>query len=326
MPKLAPPPGFAVFFIPVGDRPNKAHMFNAGVQRQLPWRSVLEIAYVGTRGSNIFRSRNINVPAPGPGPVDPRRPFYGIVPNITAINQRRGDGRSWYDALQLKLDKRLSSGLQALVAYTYSRSLDTTSIAGMHPLLAEIKTRSSGSSKQVDIPHNLSVSWTYDLPLGPGHRLGATAAAARKLLEGWAVNGITSYQSGEPLVITVASSRLNTGTGNLADVTCSAVRIVGDVNQWFDTSCFANPAQFVFGNYQVGQVRGPTFFNTDFSVFKRTAVGGTRLVELRLETFNLFNRTHLGTPERAFGASNFGRISDTRFPSREIQLGVRFFF
>jgi hypothetical protein len=55
-------------------------------------------------------------------------------------------------------------------------------------------------------------------------------------------------------------------------------------------------------------------------------IGGTRLVELRLETFNLFNRAHVGLPERAFGAGNFGRISDTRFPSREIQVGVRFFF
>jgi Carboxypeptidase regulatory-like domain len=326
-PTLTPPAGFAVFFVPAGDRPNKAQMFNAGVQRQLPWSSVLEVAYVGTRGSNIYRSRNINVPAPGPGAVDPRRPFFNIVPTITSINQRMGDGRSWYDALQLKLDKRLSQGLQALVAYTYSRSLDTTTIASWHPLLAERKTRSS-SFKQVDIPHNLSVSWTYDLPIGPGQRLMANSSGVvRKLLEGWAVNGITSYQSGEPLLIRVASPRLNTGTNdNFADVTCSEVRVLGRVDQWFDTSCFADPAEFTFGNYEVGQVRGPTFFNTDFSVFKRTQLGGSRLLELRLEAFNLFNRAHLGLPERSFGAGNFGRISETRFPSREIQLGARFFF
>jgi hypothetical protein len=326
-PTMAPPPGFAVFFIPPGDKPNKAHMFNAGIQRQLRWNSVVEVAYVGTRGSNIFRSRNINIPDPGPGAVNPRRPFFNIVPNITAINQRRGDGRSWYDALQVKLDKRFSHGLQALVAYTYSKSVDTTTIAGMHPALAERKTRSS-SFKQGDVPHNLSLSWTYDLPIGPDRRLTVDGPPiVRVLVEGWAVNGITSYQSGEPLIITVASPRLNTGgTANLADMTCGDARIIGEVNQWFDTNCFANPAEFVIGNYEVGQVRGPTFFNTDFSIFKRTRLGGSRLLELRIEMFNVFNRAHLANPGTSFEAGNFGRISSTRFPSREIQLGARFLF
>jgi hypothetical protein len=73
-------------------------------------------------------------------------------------------------------------------------------------------------------------------------------------------------------------------------------------------------------------VRGPTLFNTDFSVFKRTPLGGARLLELRIETFNLFDRAHLANPATQFGAGNFGRISGTRFPSREIQLGARLLF
>ena len=73
-PTIAPPPGFAVFFFPEGDKPNKVQMFNVGVQRQLPWSTVVDVTYVGTRGSNIFRSRNINVPLPGAGALDPRRP------------------------------------------------------------------------------------------------------------------------------------------------------------------------------------------------------------------------------------------------------------
>ena len=79
---MVPPPGFAVFFFPADDKPNMAHMFNAGVQRQLPWNSVLDVAYVGTRGKNIFVSRNINVPLPGPGNINERRPYFSLVPNI----------------------------------------------------------------------------------------------------------------------------------------------------------------------------------------------------------------------------------------------------
>lgn len=321
-PTMVPPPGFAVFFFPAGDKPNMAHMFNVGVQRQLPWDTVLDAAYVGTRGSNIFVSRNINVALPGPGNVNERRPYYQLVPNITAINQRSGDAESWYDALQVKVDKRFSRGLQALVSYTLSRTEDTAFI--LHPAFEQ---RARATGKTVDIPHNLVVSWTYELPIGPGKRfLSNASTVTRKLLEGWAINGITSYQSGEPLNIRLASSQLNTGTDNWANVTCSEVSMPRQVTQWFDTGCFAAPPLYQFGNYEIGDVRGPELLNTDFSVFKRTRLGATRSFELRVEVFNVFNRVHYSNPNDRFGNASFGRISSTRFPSREVQLGGRFLF
>jgi hypothetical protein len=321
-PTITPPPGFAVFFFPEGDRPNKSMMFNAGVQRQLPWSTVVDVTYVGTRGSNLFRSRNINVPLPGPGALDPRRPYFNVAPNTPSINQRSGDGKSWYDALQVKLDKRFTGGLQGLVSYTYSKSEDTTFI--LHP---SFDTRAPSIGKAIDIPHNLVVSWTYELPVGPGKRFAnGGSAVVQKLVGGWAVNGITMYQSGEPLNVTVASSLLNTGTGNWADVTCSSISMPERVEQWFDTSCFANPAQFQFGNYEIGQVRGPKIVTTDFSVFKRTSLGSTRSMELRIEMFNIFNHALFSNPNTSFGNSQFGRITSTRLPSREIQLGARFLF
>jgi hypothetical protein len=319
---IVPPPGFAVFFFPAGDKPNMAHMFNVGVQRQLPWNSVVDVAYVGTRGKNIFVSRNINVPLPGPGALNPRRPYFSLAPNITSINQRSGDAESWYDALQVKIDKRFSEGLQALVSYTFSRSEDTAFI--LHPAF---ETRAKSIGKAIDIPHNFVLSWTYELPIGPGQRfMSGGPPAVQKLLEGWAVNGITSYQSGEPLNIRLASPQLNTGSDNWANVTCADIGMPEQVLQWFETSCFATPPLHEFGNYEIGTVRGPTFFNTDFSVFKRTPLGGTRSIEFRVEVFNLFNRVHLSNPNVLFGNAQFGRISSTRFPSREIQLGARFLF
>jgi hypothetical protein len=321
-PTIAPPPGFAVFFFPAGDKPNMAHMFNAGVQRQLPWSSVLDVSYVGTRGKNIFVSRNINVPLPGPGNLDQRRPYFSLAPNIPVINERSGDAESWYDSLQVKVDKRFSRGLQALLAYTFSKTEDTAFI--LHPA---IETRAPSTGKAIDIPHNFVLSWSYELPFGAGRRfLSDASGVVQKLAEGWAVNGITMYQSGQPLNIRLASSQLNTATDNFANVTCADIGTPGQVTQWFDTSCFATPPNYEFGNYKIGQVRGPNFINTDFSLFKRTALGGTRSVEFRVETFNLFNRADFSNPNDRFGNANFGRISSTRFPSREIQLGARFLF
>jgi hypothetical protein len=327
-PTLTPPTGFAVFYIPEHFHADTAKMWNAGVQRELGWNTMLDVSYVGTRGTNLFRSYNINVPDPGPGPVQPRRPYFAIAPNITTINQRDGDGKSWYDALQLKAEKRFAHGLQMLVSYTHSRTDDNITPAGMHPSLANL--RMPANSKALDIPNIFVTSWTYELPFGPGKRfLSSTTGLAKRLVEGWTVSGITNYHSGDPLNITVANSLLNTGgTSNWANVTCSSIGTPHTVAMWFDTSCFANPAQYQFGSYRIGDVRGPSVLNTDFSAAKKTMLGPTA-VELRIDTFNLFNRAHFATPTGAslqFGTSSFGTINNTRLTPREIQLSVRVLF
>src|SRR5205807_5724940 len=139
-----------------------ATMWNVGAQREIGWDTMAEVAYVGTRGTHLFRSYNINVPAPGAGAVQQRRPFFAIAPTISTINMRDGDGKSWYDALQMKLDKRFSHGLQMLVSYTHSKTEDNVTPASLHPLLAGV--RMPALSKAIDIPNIFVVSWTYELP------------------------------------------------------------------------------------------------------------------------------------------------------------------
>jgi len=117
---------------------------------------------------------------------------------------------------------------------------------------------------------------------------------------------MTNYHSGDPLDIRVASSQLNNGGGNWADQTCSTVAMPETVDKWFDTSCFANPAQYQFGNYRIGNVRGPSVFNTDFSASKRTPIGRAT-AEIRIDVFNLFNRDHLPTPRRLSAIRHSGR-------------------
>jgi hypothetical protein len=315
-PTLTPPAGFAVFYIPSHFHDDTATMWNVGVQRELGWNTMADVSYVGTRGTNIFRSRNINVPAPGPGSIPERRPYFSIAPNVTAINERDGDGKSWYDALQTKVEKRFSHGLQMLVAYTFSKTEDdVTPVQGIHPTALGSRERMPALSKAIDIPHNLVVSATYELPLGQG-----------PLREGWSLSAITSYMSGDPLDLRVSASRLNTGAGgNWPDVTCNEIGTPHTVAKWFDTSCFADPAQFVFGNYTIGDVRGPSIFNTDLSISKRTAIG-TKALEFRADIFNVFNKAHFSNPGNTFGTAAFGTISGTRRPPREAQLGVRFLF
>ena len=324
-PTLTPPAGFAVFYIPQHFHADTAKMWNVGVQREIGWNTMVDASYVGTRGTNLFRSYNINVPDPGTGAVQQRRPYFAIAPTITTINQRDGDGKSWYNALQLKADKRFSHGLQMLVSYTYSKTEDNFLGASLAPGLADLRTPSSGTggSKMLDIPNLFVVSWTYEIPGAKGG-----SAAMRRLTEGWTVSGITNYHSGDPLDIRVGSSQLNNGAGssaNFPSVTCSGIGTPGTVDKWFDTGCFVDPAPYQFGNYRPGDARGPSVFNTDFSTAKRTAFG-PRSLEIRLDVFNLFDRAHFANPGLTFGTSAFGTISATRLTSREAQLGFRFLF
>jgi len=181
-------------------------------------------------------------------------------------------------------------------------------------------------SKALDIPHIFVVSWTYELPFGTGQQFGSESSGLVKgLIQGWAISSITNYHSGDPLDIRVSSSLLNTGTGNWPDETCSRIGTPHTVDQWFDTSCFADPAPFKFGHYRIGDVHGPKVFNTDVSAAKRTAIG-TKTAEVRLDVFNLFNRAHFANPGTTFGTSAFATVSSTRLPPREAQLGFRFLF
>ena len=326
-PALTPPAGFAVFYIPQHFHADTATMWNVGVQRELGWATMIDVSYVGTRGTHLFRSYNINVPDPGPGAVNPRRPYFNVAPTITTINMRDGDGSSWYDALQVKVDKRLYHGLQMLVSYTYSRTEDNVTPATVAPQLANL--REPSLSKAIDIPNIFVLSWIYELPFGPGQAFLADSSGLTKgLVSGWSISAITNYHSGDPLDIRVGSSLLNNGAGNTANwpnVNCGSIGTPHTVTKWFDTSCFADPPQYQFGNYKIGDVRGPSVFNTDFSAAKRTAFGRTT-AELRIDVFNLFNRAHFANPGTTLGTSTFGVISATRLTPRTAQIGLRLLF
>jgi hypothetical protein len=179
----------------------------------------------------------------------------------------------------------------------------------------------------VDVPQNFVTSFTYELPFGPGKPFAShISGLGRRLVEGWSINSITTLHSGDPLVITMGTSLLNTTTGNVANINCRDVWVKRHVSQWFETGCFSAPAPYTFGNSGIGHVRGPGVANVDFSLFKNFTFTERSSLELRGEFFNIMNTAHFSNPNTTFGTSNFGQISSDRLPPREIQVAARFRF
>jgi hypothetical protein len=325
---LVPPPGFGVFFVAKQFKQDQAQVWNFSIERQLPGNMMLSVAYVGTHGVHLYRDLQLNQALPGPGPVEPRLPFFSVAPNIPTVDQRNGDGTSHYNALQAKLEKRYSSGLSFLAAYTYSKTMDNTTTL-VYPYNDRLNYALSNGFKLVDIPQNVVLSYTYELPFGRGKRMAnGLTGAANQLVSGWSVNGITTFQSGQPLEVTVANNLLNNnGYNNPADITCSSVSTPKRVAAWFNTSCFTAPPAYTFGNSGVGHVRGPGIDNWDFSLAKDTGLGSeNRRLRLEADFFNLFNMAHFSNPNTTLGNAGFGAIGGDRLPPRLIQLGAKFTF
>jgi hypothetical protein len=229
---------------------------------------------------------------------------------------------SRYNALQAKVEKRLSHGLSLLASYTWSKTMDNTNTI-LYPYNDRLNYAFSQGFKLVDIPQNFVLSYVYELPFAR-HQTGI----ARHLAGGWSINGITTFQVGQPLRVTVANNLLNNNGGsNSADITCPHVSTPKTVAEWFDTGCFAAPPAYTFGNSGVGHVRGPGINNTDFSVAKDTGLGSeTRRLRLEADFFNVFNTAHFGNPNTSLGNAAFGTIGGDRLPPRLIQLGAKFQF
>lgn len=327
---LAPPPGFGVFFVARNFKQDEAQVWNFSIERQLPGKMALTAAYVGTHGVHLYRDRQLNQSLPGPGNFTPNLPYYSVAPNIPTVDQRNGDGTSHYNALQVKLEKRVSWGLNFLASYTWSKMMDDTDYI-LYPYSDKLNYMLANGFTTADVPQTLVISYGYELPFGKGKAfLSGTSGLAGQLTSGWSVNGITTFQSGQPFTVGVANNQLNNNSGgNLANITCSSVSTPKIVQQWFNTGCYTAPPAYTFGDAVAGAggLYGPGIENWDFSVAKETSIG-TEKRRLRFEAdfFNLFNNPHFSNPNATYGNSNFGTISSDRLPPRLIQLGAKLSF
>jgi hypothetical protein len=296
----------------------------------------MTVAYVGTKATSLLaKDGSFNNPAPGAGSINPRRPFPTLG-SITAITSR---GWSTYNAMQVKVEKRLSNNLYFLLGYTYSKTLGNetgesltfqpNAIGQLYYPFFPSGPNSDKGLASTDLRQSFTLSYIYDLPFGKGQSYFSNAGnAANMLLGGWQIGGISRIRSGFPLGATISPSLLNNTGGNRPNIICdpnlpSSQRTV---QKWFNTSCFAPPAAFAFGNSGRTFGSGPSVVNFDFSVFKRVKVGERTDIQLRAEIFNIFNTPQFDLPNTTIGTPAAGTITSTINDARLIQFGLKVVF
>jgi len=312
--------------------------WNLNLQREVGRNSVLEVGYVGSKGTKLLTARDINQPRPSVLP--PGLPFVPRPnPRFDDINLLESRANSNYHSLQARFQQRLSKSLAALVSYTWSKSIDDassffTSAGDPNFPQNSYDARSERGRSNFDVRHRLSASYSYDLPFGRGRAYLADAGWVSTLLSGWQSFGIVTVQTGRPFTVALLSEIDNSGTGRsiLGFGANDRPNVVGDPRlgnrspgQWFNQSAFAFPTPGTFGNAGRNILEGPRYTNVNASLVKNTAVSERFNLQLRAEAFNLFNHPNFNLPDNFLGSPTFGQITSARDP-RHIQFGVKLLF
>lgn len=292
--------------------------WSLGVQRQLPAELLLDVSYVGSKGTHLIRSRDRNQPRPSvavaSGQVSPNavRPY----PGFAGISTFETTADSIYHSMQTSLVRRFSRGISFQGSYTFSKTLDNT----ITPVNAYASNRADRGLSGFDRTHVLTMSYVWELPFARGLQ-----GPARKLLDGWQVSGINRFESGNPITVGISGDRAGVGTGGQRPDLVGAVNREKTLARWFTTEAFAVPAIGTFGNAGRGLVRGPGINNWDLSFSKRTALREGMSLQFRAEFFNLFNHAQFAGVGVTVGAGTFGQVVSARDP-RIIQFGLRLAF
>jgi Carboxypeptidase regulatory-like domain/TonB dependent receptor len=278
------------------------------------------------------------------------RPF----PEYAGLNLNgQGCCDSTYNSLQVSVQRRFSGGGTMLVAYTNAKLLSNTDtltswLEGNNGGTGSIQDwnnlRNERSLSSQDVSQRLVISYVLDLPFGKGKKFFSNASgAADKLVSGWGLDGVTTFQRGFPVKISynastpLSSAALGIGTLRPNVVPGCSKSTSGSATSrlsgWFNTSCFTPPPDWGFGDEARvdSSLRLQGINNFDVAVFKQTRFGpDDRLgLEFRTEFFNLFNHPQFGSPNGTCCTANnpnFGVVTSTLGNPRLIQFGLKFLF
>jgi hypothetical protein len=314
-PQLPPPP-YGLFSVDQGFKNASVQNFSLNTQYQLGAGIVVEAGFVGSSSHHLLSTLDINEAATSAlGTAATRtvqnttRPYYAAFPNYATINQVSTGANGNYQGFVASLRTQAYHGLTAKFNYTLGHAQDDASaVRGTNPTDSR-NLRFDFGDAAFDVRNTFTSYITYEVP---------TASKGPKwLVRGWQINSLLSFYGGLPFTVYAGKNVSGTFEGK------DRVDVVGDpfagvshsltngYVQWVNPAAFAFPANGSFGNEVRNSLRGPGFADVDLSFFKTTNITERVQAQLRIELFNIFNRTNLPVPGATLTSGSFGRISDT---------------
>ncbi|MDX1982181.1 MAG: TonB-dependent receptor [Bryobacteraceae bacterium] len=293
--------------------------WNFAIQRALPWKLSLDAAYVGNRGVNNQSGYNYNASLV-PGSGNNGRPLFQQFRRATDTGGPIGTN-TWYNSLQLKLDRRVGDGLFLTTAYTFSKGLNFTEDDGGIAIPMNVALNKGRMSD--NRTHVFTQSYMWDLPFGKGKKW-AQSGPAMWIAGGWQLQGLLSMMTGSwfsPSVSGVVNAPGNADRPNFV----APLRYLGGAGpgqQFFDRSSFTTPAQNTLGNAGRNIIQGPGVVNLDAALHREFRVREGMSLALRVESFNFSNTPHYSNPNGNAQSPQFGQINGAEQDQRQYQIGL----
>ena len=334
----------------------KVHEFSLGIQRELGWRTVLEVSYVGSRSHSLDVSQQIDdvtlaqllqygATLTGSKP----NPFAGLLPGtsingatttlqqllrpypqFTSITENNIPiGTSWYNAGTVGITKRISAGLSLQVSYTESKWMDATNYLNNQDL---ITTTPEATLNPQDTPQRLVVSGNWAVPF-----FKSTHGVLGALVKGWQTNGILMQEAGFPLA--APSGYYSSGISpaladptysryfNTCTLTTAGLRqncaSTTEPDAWIQQP----PSTIRTLSRYISAIRPPKITSLDFSMFKSFTLHENLRLQFRAEAFNALNSPQLGNPSTSMTSATAGLISPSQSNDpRAVQLALKLMF
>ena len=346
--------GQGISFFDENTNPSYMQRWQFAIQRELMANSLIEVSYVGNRGTGMQVSRDLNpVPAQylSTSPVRDQNtinflnaqvpnPFYPLLPrtNLASTTVSRAQllrpypqfsgvssnqylGYSWYHSLQARVERRFSAGLSASLSYTWSKTMEAISY------LNPTDPRPEEVISTQDRTHRTAVTWLYELPFGRGKLLGGPSnAVASKLIGGWQIQGIYTAQSGAPLGFGNAIF-----TGDLKNIPLPKDQ--RGPNRWFNINAgferdsarqLASNIRTFPSRFSGVRADGPN--NWDLSLLKNTQITEGVQLQFRAEAINALNHPQFTSPNTNVTSTAFGTVTGEFAWPRVIQFGMKLLF
>jgi hypothetical protein len=329
-------------------RPAVSNQWNLSLQYQLNQTTTVQASYVGQRATHLMVPMPYDQGYLNPdGSVSPTRYLAGNPTLLSEIGQISGTatiGNQDYEGLQMQLRKRLSSGLEYTVAYTYSKCM--TNNMGYYGQGGQsgqsnwyyqniYDAKAEWGPCDYDAAHNFVANTVYDLPFGRGRQFGNNMNKALDMVAGgWEVAGILSLHTGFPLTIGAGDASNTTSRGSRADCIAppdvfgsqNASPSIGNGYQWFNPASYAQPVNGTFGSCGVGTVRGPGLGTFDLNLSKSFKITEKQSLNLRAEFINFTNTPILNAPNTGVGPQLGLLNSDNQYSARQVQFALKYRF